>query len=159
MESRSLILAVLLTVLLSPHLVSADVPSFGPFPSPSSSPSPSPSPSPSSCPSPSPSSFPSPSPHTYATLQNHVTSTARQLPHQPSSNDGHQEQPPAPPGKFDRLNLGEKVGLAFLAVAVALHVVLGGFLVFQRQQLRKMERGDRLMAEEPSSSSASSSSS
>ncbi|RRT61605.1 hypothetical protein B296_00029893 [Ensete ventricosum] len=75
------------------------------------------------------------------------------------SNDVHQEQPPAPPGNCDRLNLGEKVGLAFLAIAVALQVALGGFLVFQRRQLRKMERGDRLIPEEPSSSSASSSSS
>ncbi|XP_042422138.1 proline-rich receptor-like protein kinase PERK1 [Zingiber officinale] len=86
-------------------------------------PTPSPSPSPASSPS------PSPSPSTVS------PPTARYPPPTRPT-----EYPP-PPGLFatsNQLNVGEKVGLAFLSVVLVLQLALGGFLISKRLQLRNM---------------------
>ncbi|WOK94271.1 hypothetical protein Cni_G02973 [Canna indica] len=142
MESGSLTLTTLL-LLLCPLLLFAHD-SFAPSPSPS----------------------PSPSPRTTPPKQ--VASTNFQLVVPPPpppprlshhrAHNGHRDHPPgvvkSRSGNPRQLNLGEKVGLAFLVVAVVLQVVLGGFLVFKRLQLRKMARsGQRMEAPSPAHSS------
>ncbi|CAL9180972.1 unnamed protein product [Musa hybrid cultivar] len=95
--------------------------------------------------SPSPSPFPSPR----RTLPS--PTAADPAPQLSGNNDGHREHPTgvvsSRSGNPERLNLGEKVGLAFLAVAVALQVALGAFLVFKKSQLGMLERRERRMAE------------
>lgn len=131
MELRSVILAFLVFLLAPKLTLSAS----------SSSPSPS----------------PSPAPRTTAPKQ--IASNSFQLVAPPPPPSPHLSRPRAPrdrieqpptlvppqPGNPKRLNLGEKVGLVFLVVVVALQVALGAVLVFKRLQLRKMVRGERRM--------------
>ncbi|RRT44183.1 hypothetical protein GW17_00051080 [Ensete ventricosum] len=129
MELRSLTMALL---LLSPLLVPAVHPSSH------RSPSPSPFPSPRR-------SLPSPT-------------AAVPPPQRPGNDDGLREHPggvvASRAGDPERLNLGEKVGLAFLAVAVALQVALGAFLVLKKSQLGKLERRERRVADKLYSASS-----
>ncbi|KAG6519555.1 hypothetical protein ZIOFF_023049 [Zingiber officinale] len=107
-----------------------------PFPSsPLSPPSPSPSPSPTFAPRMLPSDH-----------VPHIVTPSPRRP--PQASNGSQERTTAgQTPEIDHLNLGEKVGLSFLAVAVGLQVVLGVFLVCTRIQLRKMEWGNLSKAE------------
>ncbi|KAG6513687.1 hypothetical protein ZIOFF_024023 [Zingiber officinale] len=68
-------------------------------------------------------------------------------PYTHQGNDGGKQQITRQTSSTGHLNLGEKVGLSFLAVAVGLQVVLGGLLVCTRIQLRRMERDDLLKTE------------
>ncbi|TVU14295.1 hypothetical protein EJB05_37756, partial [Eragrostis curvula] len=54
----------------------------------------------------------------------------------------HRPPPPAPPPKRRRLNFGEKLGIAFAGVAVAMQVVLGAFLALRAWQLRRLDRAE-----------------
>lgn len=61
-------------------------------------------------------------------------------------------EPPPAKSEFEKLNFGKKIGLVFAAAAIILQVVFGGFLVYKRIQLRKLDRrGDRLVSASASS--------
>ncbi|KAG6509958.1 hypothetical protein ZIOFF_027966 [Zingiber officinale] len=129
MELQSLTFALFIPLLLFFELVLAVVDPFA------SSLLLSPSPTPTFAPLPAPPKnhalkiIPSPPPYTHR------------------GNDGGQQQITRQTSSTGHLNLGEKVGLSFLAVAVGLQVVLGGLLVCTRIQLRRMERDDLLKTE------------
>ena len=53
----------------------------------------------------------------------------------------HRRRPPPPPPKR-RLNFGERLGIAFAGVAVAMQVVLGAFLALRAWQLRRLDRAE-----------------
>ncbi|XP_066333372.1 actin-binding protein wsp1-like [Miscanthus floridulus] len=50
--------------------------------------------------------------------------------------------PPPPPPRRQRLNFGERLGIAFAGVAVAMQVVLGAFLVLRAWQLRRLNKAE-----------------
>lgn len=93
----------------------------------------------------SPLMSPSPGP-TYPTLFAPSPPPKNHAPKIAVNDDGGQQRSKRT-SSAGRLNLGEKVGLSFLAVAVGLQVVLGGLLVCTRIQSRRMERGDLLTTE------------
>ncbi|XP_020573637.1 uncharacterized protein LOC110020025 [Phalaenopsis equestris] len=55
----------------------------------------------------------------------------------------HQRQPPPHPSP-GKLNFGKKLGFAFIAIAGVLQVTFAGFLIYKRQQLKKIGRNYRM---------------
>nr|AGT16469.1 hypothetical protein SHCRBa_029_J02_F_170 [Saccharum hybrid cultivar R570] len=56
----------------------------------------------------------------------------------------HRPPPPPPPTppRRRRLNFGERLGIAFAGVAVAMQVVLGAFLALRAWQLRRLDKAE-----------------
>ncbi|OMO70648.1 putative actin binding protein [Corchorus capsularis] len=126
--SRLLLLSLGILLTIFADLAESQSPDRSPPPPPPSPPSRSPPPPGSpSRPSPPhrspPSRRPPPPPSKY-----HRNGTSR-----------HRPPPPPPHSNAHKLNIGKKIGLLFIGIAIILQIGVVGFLVFKRRQLLKVK--------------------
>ncbi|OMO66127.1 putative actin binding protein [Corchorus olitorius] len=59
--------------------------------------------------------------------------------HHRNGTSRHRPPPPPPHSNAHKLNIGKKIGLLFIGIAIILQIGVVGFLVFKRRQLLKVK--------------------